>query len=63
MKVILREDVIGKGKAGEIIEVKPGYVRNYLIPQGFAYIATEKNIKVYEQEKYHKAKKHEPLIL
>ena len=61
MKVILREDVKGKGKAGEIIEVKPGYARNYLLPQGFAYPATEASIKVYGQEKYRKAKKQEQL--
>jgi len=61
MKVILREDVKGKGKAGEIIEVKPGFARNYLIPQNFAYSATDANIRVYEQEKYLKAKKQEQL--
>ena len=59
MKVILREDVKGKGKAGEIMEVKPGYARNYLLPQGFAYPATKASINVYEQEKYRKAKKQE----
>ena len=61
MKVILREDIKGKGAAGEIIDVKPGFARNYLIPQNFAYKATDANIKVYEQEKYLKAKKEEQL--
>jgi len=61
MKVILREDVKGKGKAGKIIEVKPGYARNYLLPQGFAYPASEASVKVYEQEKYRKGKKQEQL--
>lgn len=61
MKVILREDVKSKGKAGEIIEVKPGFARNYLIPQDLAYPATEAKIKVYEQEKYLKVKKQEQL--
>ena len=56
MKVILRDDVKGKGNAGDIIEVKPGFARNYLIPQGFAYNATDKNIVVYEQEKRRRAK-------
>jgi len=61
MKVILREDVKGQGIAGDIIDVKPGYARNYLIPQNFAYPATDAKIKVYEQEKYLKAKKKEQL--
>lgn len=59
MKVILREDVKGRADAGEIIEVKPGYARNYLIPKGFAYPASEANIRIYEQEKKFKAKKLE----
>ncbi len=59
MKVILRKDVKGKGSEGEIIDVKSGYARNYLVPQGFAYLATEKNLKVYELEKIHKAKEQE----
>ncbi|MFC1692312.1 50S ribosomal protein L9 [Candidatus Latescibacterota bacterium] len=61
MKVILREDVKSKGKTGEIIEVKPGYARNYLIPQGFAYPSNEKNLKVYEQDQYRRAKEQEKL--
>ncbi len=59
MKIILREDIKGKATAGEIIDVKPGYARNYLIPQGFAYSSTKANIKVYEQEKIIKTKKQE----
>jgi len=59
MKVILREDIKGKGHAGQIIEVKPGYARNYLVPQGFAYLASEKNLKVYAYEKVRKAKELE----
>ncbi|MBT4482777.1 MAG: 50S ribosomal protein L9 [Candidatus Latescibacteria bacterium] len=61
MKVILREDVIGKGTTGDIIDVKLGYARNFLIPQGFAYPATDAKIKVYEQEKYLKVKKQKEL--
>jgi len=63
MKVILREDVKGKGSAGDIIEVKPGFARNFLVPRGFAYIATEENAKAYEAEKYQKAKKIERLLI
>lgn len=59
MKVILRENVTGKGIAGEIIDVKTGYARNYLVPQGFAYQATDKNMKIYEHEKACKTKEQE----
>ena len=61
MKVILREDVKNKGTAGDIIDVKSGYARNYLIPQGFAYLSTEANTKVFATEKIQKAKKLEHL--
>lgn len=45
MEVILREDVRSLGKAGELVKVKPGYARNYLLPKGLAYEATEGNRK------------------
>lgn len=45
MEVILREDVKTLGRAGELVRVKPGYARNYLLPQGLAYEATEGNKK------------------
>jgi len=45
MEVILREDVKSLGKAGAIVRVKPGYARNYLLPQRLAYEATEGNKK------------------
>ena len=45
MDVILREDVKSLGKAGELVRVKPGYARNYLLPQGLAFEATEGNKK------------------
>lgn len=61
MKVILREDVKDKGIAGAIIEVKSGYARNYLIPKGLAYHATDANTKVFAIEKVQKAKKLEQL--
>jgi len=59
MKLILREDVKGTGTAGEIIEVKPGFARNYLIPRGLAYMATNSNIKIFDFEKQQKMKKVE----
>lgn len=43
MEVILREDIKTLGKAGELVRVKPGYARNYLLPKGLAYEATAGN--------------------
>ena len=51
MKIILRKDIEKLGKAGEIVETKGGYARNYLIPKGAAIAATNANMKVYEQER------------
>ncbi len=52
MKVILADDVRGLGRRGDTVTVKPGYARNYLFPQGFAYEATEANMrKLAEQQK------------
>ena len=52
MKVILADDVRGLGHRGETVTVKPGYARNYLFPQGFAYEATEANMRrLLEQKK------------
>jgi large subunit ribosomal protein L9 len=45
LEVILREDIKSLGKAGEMVRVKPGYARNFLLPQGLAYEATEGNKK------------------
>jgi large subunit ribosomal protein L9 len=51
MKVILRADVDNLGRLGDIVAVKPGYGRNYLLPQGLASLATPGNLKVFEQER------------
>ena len=48
MKVILTEDLRGTGKKGEAVEVRDGYGRNYLIPRGLALMATEGNLKRFE---------------
>jgi large subunit ribosomal protein L9 len=45
IEVILREDVKSLGRSGDLVRVKPGYARNYLLPQGLAYEATEGNKK------------------
>lgn len=51
MKLILKEDVEKLGSAGDLVDVKPGYGRNYLIPQAKAVLATEGAIKQYENLK------------
>ena len=51
MKVVLRQAVDRLGQLGEIIEVKDGYARNYLIPQKIAYPATKGYLKALEEEK------------
>lgn len=51
MKLILREDVYNLGKGGELVEVKPGYGRNYLIPRGLAVLANPRNIREVEHQK------------
>lgn len=61
MKVILREDVPGLGDIGEIVDVKPGYGRNYLIPQGFAVVADPKNVRAIEHERKQIARRLEKL--
>lgn len=51
MRLILREAVEHLGQPGDLITVKPGYARNYLIPRGLAYRATEANIQRIEEER------------
>ena len=49
MKVILKADVKGKGKKGDLIEVSEGYGRNFLIPRGLADLATADNLNLKRQ--------------
>jgi large subunit ribosomal protein L9 len=51
MKVILRTDIEKLGTIGDVVDVKPGYARNYLLPQGFAYLADKGSLKRFEEEK------------
>ena len=51
VQVILRDDVPNLGKIGDVVRVKPGYARNFLLPRGFAYEATPGNLKRIAQEK------------
>lgn len=60
MEVILKEDIKGLGYKNDLITVKPGYGRNYLIPQGFALIANNSNKKMQAEnvkQASHKAEK------
>ena len=59
MKIILREDIKGKGAAGDIIDVKSGFARNYLIPKDLAFLATNANMKIYEHERVIREKANE----
>ena len=51
MLVILMQDVLHTGQRGDVVDVKPGLARNYLIPQGLALEATPGNQKYFEQQK------------
>ncbi len=51
MKIILLTDQRNLGKRGETVQVKPGYGRNFLLPQGIALEATPSNVKLFEQQR------------
>lgn len=51
MKLILREDVYNLGKSGELVTVKDGYARNYLLPRNLAMLANDANVRQLEHEK------------
>jgi large subunit ribosomal protein L9 len=51
MQLVLTEDVANLGKQGELVEVKAGYGRNYLIPRGLATIPTQHNLRLLERYK------------
>jgi large subunit ribosomal protein L9 len=59
MEVILTQDVKNLGKAGDVVNVKPGYGRNYLIPQGMAVAASRRNVSRLEHEQKRIAKQVE----
>jgi large subunit ribosomal protein L9 len=51
MEVILQQDVDKVGQLGDVIRVKPGFARNYLLPRGLAVVADAKNLRVLEHQK------------
>ena len=60
MDIILKQDFEGLGYKNDLVTVKPGYARNYLIPRGFAIVASKSNLKMIEEnirQASHKAEK------
>lgn len=51
MELILKETIDSLGREGDLVKVKPGYGRNYLLPQGKAVLATAANLELFEQNK------------
>ena len=51
VEVILRDDVAHLGKIGDVVRVKPGYARNFLLPRGLAIEANRKNLRMLEHQK------------
>ncbi len=51
MEVILKEDIANLGKIGEVVRVRDGYARNYLLPRGLVLVANKKNLKTFEHQK------------
>lgn len=51
MEVILKEDILNLGKMGEVVRVRDGYARNYLLPRGLVLIADKKTLKTFEHQK------------
>lgn len=59
MKIVLTQDVDTLGQKGEVVDVKNGYGRNFLIPRGFAVVATPGNVKRFEEETRQQARQLE----
>ena len=62
MEVILKQDIPGLGYKNDLLTVKNGYARNYLIPKGLAILATESSKKVLAEDKKQKAHKEEKIL-
>ena len=62
MKVILLQELKGKGGEGDVVDVAPGFANNYLLPQKLAILATKGNLKQLEQRKHNIAKREENRI-
>ena len=62
MKIILKKEVANLGEAGDVVEVKTGYALNYLVPQGFATVATPSALKQHEETLRQRAHKEAKLV-
>ena len=62
MKIILKKEVANLGEAGEVVNVKTGYALNYLVPQGFATIATPSALKQHEETIRQRAHKEAKIV-
>ncbi len=62
MKIILKKEVAYLGEAGDVVEVKTGYALNYLVPQGFATVATASALKQHEETIRQRAHKEAKLV-
>lgn len=62
MKVILLQELKGKGGEGDVVDVAPGFANNYLLPNKLAILATKGNLKQLEQRKHNIAKREENRI-
>lgn len=62
MKIILKKAVANLGEVDEIVEVKNGYAINYLVPQGYAIVATPSNLKQHEETLRQRAHKEAKIV-
>jgi len=62
MEIILRQNIESLGKVGDVMKVKDGHARNYLIPRQLVYLATDANLKRIEREKSKKAAEEQKVI-
>ena len=62
MKVILLQELKGKGGEGDVVDVAPGFANNYLLPERIAILATKGNLKQLEERKHNIAKREEKRI-
>ncbi len=62
MEIILTENVEGLGNIGDLVKVKPGYARNYLVPKGLAVVANSRNIKEFEHQKRQAERKFQRVV-
>jgi large subunit ribosomal protein L9 len=62
MEVILLQDILKLGKENELVQVRPGYARNFLIPHKMAVMATEAEKKMFEERKRHDVRREEKIM-